>query len=63
VELGKLADLVILDGDPLEDIRNTTRIWRVMKRDGFWIQRRSFAGCLPCGDEPTPSWEFGLRSA
>lgn len=31
VEVGKLADLVILDGDPLEDIGNTERIWLVMK--------------------------------
>jgi imidazolonepropionase-like amidohydrolase len=31
VEAGKAADLVILDGDPLRDILNTRRIWRVMK--------------------------------
>lgn len=31
VEVGKLADLVIVDGDPLKDIQNTGRIWRVMK--------------------------------
>jgi imidazolonepropionase-like amidohydrolase len=30
VEIGKLADLVILDGDPLADIRNSRRIDRVM---------------------------------
>jgi imidazolonepropionase-like amidohydrolase/Tol biopolymer transport system component len=29
-EIGKLADLVILDGDPLADIRNSRRIDRVM---------------------------------
>jgi len=28
---GKLADLVILDADPLENIRNTVKIWRVVK--------------------------------
>jgi imidazolonepropionase-like amidohydrolase len=31
LEPGKLADLVILDGDPLADIRNVARIHRTMK--------------------------------
>jgi hypothetical protein len=31
IEVGKWADLVILDADPLVDIRNTRRIWRVMQ--------------------------------
>ncbi len=31
IEAGKLADLVILDADPLADIRNIRRIHRVMK--------------------------------
>jgi Tol biopolymer transport system component len=31
VEVGKLADLVVLDADPLEDIRNTTSIHYVVK--------------------------------
>ena len=30
IEVGKKADLVILDADPLSDIRNTRRIWNVM---------------------------------
>jgi len=32
VEVGKVGDLVILDGNPLEDIRNTRKIWRVISR-------------------------------
>ena len=31
LEPGKLADMVILNGDPLADIRNTRRIFRVVK--------------------------------
>jgi Tol biopolymer transport system component len=32
VAVGKRADLILLDGDPLEDIRNTRRIWKVIQR-------------------------------
>ncbi len=35
VEPGKLADLILLDADPLEDIKNTQTIWRVIK--GGWV--------------------------
>jgi imidazolonepropionase-like amidohydrolase len=28
---GRIADLVILDADPFEDIRNTRRIWKVIQ--------------------------------
>jgi imidazolonepropionase-like amidohydrolase len=31
IEIGKLGDLVLLDSDPLADIRNTRTIWRVIK--------------------------------
>ena len=36
VEVGMRADLVLLDGDPLDDIRNTRRIAGVMAR-GRWL--------------------------
>lgn len=31
IEEGKRAGLLILDADPLDDIRNTQRIWRVIQ--------------------------------
>jgi imidazolonepropionase-like amidohydrolase len=38
IERGKRADLVLLDADPLADIRNTTRRSGVMVR-GRWLPR------------------------
>ena len=38
IEVGKWADLVLLDADPLADIRNTRRIWQVV-HDGRVVDR------------------------
>jgi imidazolonepropionase-like amidohydrolase len=38
LEPGKRADLLVLDGDPLEEVRNYDRIARVMK-DGTFVDR------------------------
>lgn len=42
IEVGKWADLVILDADPLEDIRNTRKIWMVIK-GGEIVDREALA--------------------
>ncbi len=38
LEAGKIADLIVLDADPLTDIRNTLAIDRVMQM-GEWVER------------------------
>ena len=35
IEAGRLADLILLDANPLDDIKNTQKIWRVFK--GGWM--------------------------
>ncbi|WP_419941102.1 amidohydrolase family protein [Candidatus Palauibacter sp.] len=68
IEPGKLADLVILDADPLDDIRNTNTIDRVMMNgrlydgdtlDELWPRQR------PAPHEPwrdtAPAVRAGLR--
>ena len=58
VEPGKLADLVVLDADPLQDIRHTQAIARVM-RGGRWFDPAAIAawlaqGTASAGERPLP---------
>lgn len=46
IEVGKQADLVLLEGDPLEDVRNMQRIAGVVLR-GRFLDKESLAGMLP----------------
>ena len=43
---GRVADLILLDANPLEDIRNTRRI-RVVIANGRWFERRQLEALLP----------------
>ena len=45
IEAGKVADLVLLDANPLEDIRNTQRISGVCLQ-GRWFDREALDGLL-----------------
>jgi hypothetical protein len=45
IERGKLAELLLLDANPLEDIRNTTRIAAVV-RGGRYLDRAALDGLL-----------------
>lgn len=45
VEAGKLADLVLLDANPLEDIANTRRI-RAVVADGRLYRRSDLDGLM-----------------
>jgi predicted amidohydrolase YtcJ len=45
IEAGQVADLVLLDANPVSDIRNTKRIRAVSVR-GRWLERTELDGLL-----------------
>ena len=69
VEPGKLADLVILEGNPLQDLRNTNTVDRVMKDgrfyegdslDEIWPRKRT-AGPFYWQQDVQPQTKAGVR--
>lgn len=55
LEPGKMADLVVLDRDPLKDIRNTTSIRYVMK-NGVLYDGATLDELAPASVKRTPTW-------
>ncbi len=72
VEPGKMADLVILDRDPLADIRNTNTVRYVMKNgelfegdtlDQIWPEERPLQALSWWDDEPPITGEAALATS
>lgn len=65
VEPGKFADLLILNADPLQDIRNTQQIEWVIKDGKVWDRayHRWFVDPFSGDDLEAPDWLEGLKRA
>jgi imidazolonepropionase-like amidohydrolase len=52
IEKGKLADMVLLDGDPLDDIRNVRKVQGVFTHGRFYA-RKDLDAILEASAPPT----------
>lgn len=57
VEAGKIADLLVLDADPIQDVRNLRKINRVLK-DGRIIDRASLPTVNVIHYDPEAPWPY-----
>ena len=57
IERGKIADLLILDADPHEDIRNLRKIHTIIK-DGVLVDRNALPTVAPLDYDPEAEWPF-----
>ncbi|MFT7520333.1 MAG: adenine deaminase, partial [Kiritimatiellia bacterium] len=55
LEPGKLADLIVLDADPMQDIQATEQVYRVMK-GGVLYNPDTLATEFPEQGEPLHPW-------
>jgi Tol biopolymer transport system component len=62
IEVGKLADLVVLDGNPLDDIRNTSTVRWVMK-NGELYEAETLTQIWPTSRSLPPLWWWGEADA
>lgn len=53
IERGKLADMVLLEGDPLADIRNARRVFGVVS-NGVYHDRAALDALLAAAERPVP---------
>jgi adenine deaminase len=65
IEVGKIADIIIINGDPIEDIKNTRNVKMIIKEGEFYdpmMLLNSAKGNIgPKDSEDHAEWELKIR--